>query len=473
MWSFSVFEEEDLIAFLQRGLLEDELGELVKQWDYLTPKVQMELIKHLRSVGFDEERLARALGVKKATAKAILENPAVEFEFPAVSEKDGRMVKGLAILNCPENFSNLAEQKRNIKPVVEYLNSKGVLSGGLAVFFDDAFVGNSFQLSMALSLLVNKLPADLCWSGAVRKDGRLAKVDAIEKKAQICQKEGKRLAQPFHLDRIDRLVEWLKADYIDLPLAVSRDPLKTEEFFQKGENLINLKQIHRIDPSELVLYTGKLEGEKWKETARRFSELVKRLDYTLERRLRAHVVINGPASLAFALGVLYGHTRPCVVYHFSRTGERKYHPIELQNTREIKEAVKEYKRIIYEQEGEGDDLAIALFLAHHNLTADVKAFLSEKGINAELLLITVEEGRGNLNPADFKQIAKECASLVQEVKGRRHYKRVHFFFSCPVAIAYLFGVAFGHFGSGVIYNHEQNTYLPVLELEFLAELVKN
>jgi hypothetical protein len=472
LWSFSLFEEEDLINFLQRGLLEDELGELLRQWDYLSPAVQLELIKHLRSTVCEEEMLARALGIKKATAKALLENPAVEFEFPAVSDGGGRIVKALAVPNTSENYSNIREQKRHIKPVTDYLRSRGVLSEGLSVFFDSGFVGNSFQLAMVLSFLVKKLPSDLCWTGGVRKDGRLAKVDSLEKKAQLCQMEGKRLAMPFHLRSVDELTDWLNAELVDIPLAVSKDPIKLEEFFEKRENLLNLWHIHRIDPSELILHTGRLEGELWKETARRFSQLVKRLDYTLERRLRAHLVINGPVSLAFALGVLYGHTRPSAVYHYLR-GDKRYYAVELFNTREVKEAVGEYRHIRQDLEGDGEELAVVLYFGHHNPVADIKAFLADRGIGAEVLLLWMEEGRGNIDPADFKPIAKECASAVQEVKGKKHHRRLHFFFSCPVVIAYLFGVAFGHFGSGVIYNFEGNTYEPVLELEFLRGLIED
>lgn len=471
MWSFSLFEEEDLINFLQRGMLDEEIDELIKQWEYLTPAVQFQLIKHLRSLGFDEEKLAKALGIKKATAKALLENQAIEFEFPAVSEKDGMLVRGLAVLDTPENFCNIREHKRHITPVAEYLRSKGVLSDGFGVVFDNFFVGNSFQLSMTLPFLVKKMPPDLCWSGAVRKDGRLVKVDSLDKKSQVCQKFGKRLAQPFHLQEITQLVEWLNATLIDIPIVISKEPIRLEEFFEKKENLLNLWHIHRIEPNNLIIQTGNIQGKAWQEVAERFSKLVKELDYTLERRLKAHIVINGPASLSFAFGILYSHTRPSVIYHFERS-EKKYYPIELLNTREVKEAVKDYKFVNYSLEGEGENLAVVLFFGHHNPVASVKTFLSNQGLSSEVLILNTEESRGNIHPANYKQIAKECASIVQEIKGKKHYKEFHFFFSCPVALAYLFGVAYGHYDKGCIYNYNDGSYECVLRLEFLRGLIE-
>ncbi len=472
MWSFSLFEEEDLINLLQRGFLEEELVSLVKQWEYLSPAVQFALIKHLRSVPFEEHVLAKALGVRRTTAKALLEKDAVEFEFPGVSVEHGKMIRGIAIRDTSEVFCNLKDHKRHITPLVEYLRHKGVISGSLGVVFDSAFVGNSFGLSLTLSFLVKRLPPDLCWSGAVRKDGRLVKVDAIDKKSQVCQKVGKVLAMPFHLQRLEDLAQWLDASFVDIPIAVSKDPIRVEEFFERMENLQNLRHIHRIDPSSLVIQTGRLEGALWQETARKFSRLVKGLDYTLGRRLRAHVVINGPISLAFALGILYGHTRPSVIYHHNNS-ERRYFPIELQNTREVKEHVEEYRFINFDLKEGGPELAVVLFLAHHHLVADVESFLKNQGIAADILVLTSKSARGNLDPWDFKLIAKECASAIQSVKGKKAYERVHFFFSCPVAIAYLLGVAFGHFDSGDIWNwSKERVYQKVLDLEFLRNLVE-
>ncbi len=477
MWNFSLFKEKDLIEFLYRGDLEEVLVDLIRQWDYLSPGVHFALVKHLRLSEryFDEEKLAKALGIKKASAKALLENPYVEFEFPAVSERDGKLIRGLAIKDTPEVFCNLPEKKRYITPVVEYLRSKGFVSGSVSVIFDSEFVGNSFQLSLTLALCMDaekkRLPPNLCWSGGVRKDGRIVKVDSLDKKSEVCERFNMHLAMPFHLPKVDDLLNWLSANIVEVPVAVSIDHLRLEEFFHKEENLLNLKNIHRIDPSKLVIQTGQLSGMGWQETAKRFFGLISLLDYTLIGRLKAHIVVNGPASLSFALGILYGHTRPSVFYHY-HSSERKYFPIDLQNTREIKEHTRDYQFVKSELKEGGEDLAVVLFFSHHNPTADVEHFLESKGIKADLLLLTTESSRGNLEPSNFKRIAQEISSAVQEVKGKKAYRAIHFFFSCPVALAYLFGVAFGHYDKGYIYNYssKDRTYERVLDLEFLRSL---
>ncbi|MCS7263055.1 MAG: hypothetical protein NZ560_06570 [Aquificaceae bacterium] len=60
----------------------------------------------------------------------------------------------------------------------------------------------------------------------------------------------------------------------------------------------------------------------------------------LMRKLKAHVAINEPASLAFAPSILYGHTRPFVIYHYNPSS-RRY--LQIEDTREIKEHASQYK----------------------------------------------------------------------------------------------------------------------------------
>ncbi|MCS7308315.1 MAG: hypothetical protein NZ526_07190, partial [Aquificaceae bacterium] len=102
MWNFSLFEEEDLINFLERGILDKEIEELLNQWEELSPKVHYHLIKHLRSGEFEPELLQKALGVKHQTAVAFLKNPTLEFDFPAVDIEGGQVVRALALKDTPE-----------------------------------------------------------------------------------------------------------------------------------------------------------------------------------------------------------------------------------------------------------------------------------------------------------------------------------------------------------------------------------
>ncbi|MCX7989996.1 MAG: SAVED domain-containing protein [Aquificaceae bacterium] len=473
MWNFSLFEEEDLISFLERGMLDSDIEELLNQWEELSPKVQYHLIKYLRSGEFEPELLQKALNIKHQTAVAFLKNPTLEFDFPAVDIEGGQVVRALALKDTPETFCNLRELKRHIKPVEEYLRSQGRLSEHISLFFEAPIRGNSFQLALALSLSLRELPPSLCWSGGVKKEGRLTKVDSLKEKAELCQSIGKRLADPSHFKNLQELCQWLEKPFVEVPLAVSKDPLRVEEFFKDSQELLNLKNILRLQEESLVLLTGKLEGSLWQEVAEKFVKRVKELDYMLMRRLKAHVVINGPASLAFALGILYGHTRPSVIYHYNPSS-RRYHPIELENTREIKEHVNQYELVETQLfEAPGEDLSVVLFFAHHNPVSDIRAFLEKEGIRGDMLVLTTMQSRGNLSPELFKSVAKEIASAIQERKGAKHYANLHFFFSCPVAIAYLFGVAFGHFNKGFIYNYnKEGGYERVLSIELLRDLIE-
>jgi len=48
---------------------------------------------------------------------------------------------------------------------------------------------------------------------------------------------------------------------------------------------------------------------------------------------------------------------------------------------------------------------------------------------------------------------------------------MHFSLSCPVAVAFCFGVAYGHYDRGHIYNYTKG-YQRVLSLEFLREVIE-
>ncbi|RMH79780.1 MAG: SAVED domain-containing protein [Acidobacteria bacterium] len=81
------------------------------------------------------------------------------------------------------------------------------------------------------------------------------------------------------------------------------------------------------------------------------------------------------------------------------------------------------------------------------------------------------ESAGNLPPEKFASFAKEAVSALQEIKGKRYYERMHFSLSCPVAVAFCFGVAYGHYDRGHIYNYTKG-YQRVLSLEFLREVIE-
>lgn len=261
------------------------------------------------------------------------------------------------------------------------------------------------------------------------------------------------------------------------------------EFFSQheGDQLFNLilksldqkdlialcyKNFHRITQEDLIIHIGQLEGQKWQEVCTEFINRIRRLDSELSDRLRLNLVINGPTALAMALGILYSHTRPFTVFHYSNS-EKRYHPIHVFNTRELKERVKEYTYTDAQLESsDGEDLAVIIRGAHHDPVRDVKAYLKKEGISANILVLSPNEKEGNIPPNQLKEIAKEYASRIQSAKAQKYYKNVHFFLSSPVAIAFMLGAAFGHYTNGFIYNYRNALYEKVLSLEYLRGLIE-
>ncbi len=224
-----------------------------------------------------------------------------------------------------------------------------------------------------------------------------------------------------------------------------------------------------ISIDELCLVTGQLkEVESWEKACKEFYKKVWNLKNKLSGKKIFHFGIRGAASLGMALGILWGSQEPFVIYHYQAG---KYHPVKVLNPREIKEKVLEYKNISWSFEEGGEDLVIVLKFAHHELFADVKEFAKTRIENPSFLLVE-HRASGNIPPEEFKIIVKETASLIQNIRKERSFRRFHFFFSCPVAIAFMLGVAFGHYAEGVLYNYqkEEQIYIPAVELKILRKI---
>ncbi|MEN3039368.1 MAG: SAVED domain-containing protein, partial [Candidatus Kryptonium sp.] len=80
--------------------------------------------------------------------------------------------------------------------------------------------------------------------------------------------------------------------------------------------------------------------------------------------------------------------------------------------------------------------------------------------------------KGNLPVDDFLKVAQETASYLQDLRQRYSFERYHFFFSCPVPVAFMIGLAFGHYVDGSIYNYQRDgsSYEEVLDLRYLRKL---
>ncbi|MGC8852491.1 MAG: SAVED domain-containing protein [Hydrogenobacter sp.] len=476
LYSFSSFKEEDLLGFLHSGELNEHITDVFKEFHELSPFVQFELIKYVKekSVYVDVHVLSKVLGTSQKTAEEILRGEFKFFTFPAVSTQgSSQMVQGMVIKDTSQRVCNVEGIKRHIKPVEDLLKSRGLLKDHLSVFLNSYITGRSFQLSLALSLLTEKVPDRFCFTGGVDAKGNVQAVDNIPQKEKACRSFGKRLISPVSVRSVDDIVDWFSKPFVDVPFVITKERGRPNigDFWEEEHALKNLRHFHEITEEDLILETGQLEGQKWQEVCIEFINRIRRLDSELSDRLRLNLVINGPTALAMAFGILYSHTRPFRIFHYSNS-EKKYYPVDVSNTRELKERVKEY---IYTdaqlESSDGEDLAVIIRGAHHDPTGDVKAYLKKEGISADILVLSPKEKEGNIPPDQLKDIAKEYASHIQSTRAQKHYENIHFFLSAPVVIGYLIGVAFGHYSNGYIHNYKSG-YERVLSLEFLRDLIE-
>jgi hypothetical protein len=228
-----------------------------------------------------------------------------------------------------------------------------------------------------------------------------------------------------------------------------------------------LEILSGVPKEKLVIITGQIPPEEtaWFNIIRGLFNTTKEIEKALGGKETLHIAINGPASLAFSFGVIFGSQKPFVIYHYQ---DSKYHPIEVYKVRELKERVSEYKNIEYVLEGDGNELAIILTPAHHEAVASVKEFMKGKDIT---FLIVRHSKSGNIPIEEMKEIAKETASLIQNLRITKDYTKFHFFFVCPVPVAFMLGVAFGYYSSGCVYqNAGTQGYVKVVEFDKIRKI---
>ena len=211
-------------------------------------------------------------------------------------------------------------------------------------------------------------------------------------------------------------------------------------------------------PKDVELKTIVFTGD-WIETVRQFYDTVKEMDNHI------HLAMNSPTSLAFGCGVIFGSLRTFTFYHYQNG---VYHPIHITNVRALKQRLRKYDYVEFSYEAGGKDLVVMLNLSHHEIKTAVKSYISDKLENPSFFELTVKEA-GNIPIELMPIVATEISSLLQDVKKYQSFDRFHFFFSCPVPIAFMVGVAFGLYDELVVYNFS-GAYEPVLKFEDLTKI---
>ncbi len=469
---YEAFEREHFLEFLRQGLFDEDINEVVRKFPLYKPCLQFELVKYLRErkpCALSLKVLSRALSCSQKDARCILNGKGKIFKIVS----DEKIIKALVIPGTSKLITNNERIKRALSVVKKFYGSP------FAVFFEEKFSGKSFMLPLAVALCVENLPDGLVFTGKIDFKGNIFEVDEVEKKVSIAEKEGLRLITPSQVGNVSTIKAFLDREKWNLPFYITSESCEEAEHFlcfvkeeavsEEFNFLKGLEIFYDIPKKELCLLTGRLSKEKdWQGACRNFYQRVNWLKRRLYGKKIFHFGIRGPACLAMGLGVLWGSQEPFVIYHY-QAGE--YHPIEVLNPREIKERCKNFQFLKVDFEKKGQELVVMLDFSHHELVADVKEFVREKLENPSFLLIKHKRS-GNISPLEFKEVVKETASLIQEIRKEKAFETFHFFFSCPVAVAFMLGVAFGHYTRGFLYNYqkETQTYFEALSFEFLRRL---
>ncbi len=248
--------------------------------------------------------------------------------------------------------------------------------------------------------------------------------------------------------------------------------------------LTGFKAFHQVEEIFKVRYEEYLvhhqrkwlqpDASQWKDFIEDAELNIHRFSDTVSGGKIYHIFIDGPASLALGLGVVFGSKRQLVVYQFQ---DNKYQPvIDLrQNLRRIKEAITEteyqYIQVSYPPSFT-PDIAVVLDMASHPAVGYVKAHLTRVGHQMEIVEVS-NTYRGNLTGNDWVKVVQELYSVFRRLQSREEIARLHVFHSMPVAMAFGLGMALGNFVPIRVYNWEKSeaTYYPVLKLNELGSFL--
>ncbi len=464
---------------------------MFKKWQLFSPKIQFELILYVREQikeSFNPKVLAQALKIKIHDAEKIITNPAKNFEILLVETREvetNEDNKSLSIKTCkafaiPETskiITNLPHLRNQLSTLKKFLGRN------FAVFFEDFFIGKSFMLPLAVALDIKKVSENLRFTGGLNIKGNILEVDYVREKLEYAKKQGFRLITPFQVKNFSTIKTYLEKEKWDIPFYLTNT--KKDEFLTflssyEGEKVLaefevlkGIELFYELSEEDFYIVSGQLVSkEDWEKICEDFYKKIFKIKNCLPGVKTFHLGMRGAVSLGFALGILFSHFDPFVFYHYQTVGGvAKYHPIFVEEPRFLKERVKTYKYIKPSFEKKGEDLVVILNFSHHEPTADVKKYVSSF-LKEPSFLILETDFKGNLPIETFREVAKESASFIQDIREEHSFKSYHFFFSCPLAIAFMIGLAFGHYVDGFIYNYQrgENLYQPILDFKFLRNI---
>ena len=428
------------------------------------PEIEFLAVKILKKFPgrFKKEEIKEFLEMEEEEVNSFLKNRAVEFIFPVVSEKGGKIAKGIAVqLDSNRVISN------NEKVVSIPLLEKGYL-----VFFDSKFEGNSFQAPFLVAVSLGSYPRGYLLTGTVDSNGEIH-ADKIEEKQRIANENGRVL---IYGGNVMPLIKIFKERKIDLPLLLSTtSDISSLHRLCRAANM-NVEMVQRL--------TGVAENEflfslpqyipvekNWcdyvLDAREHFYKLKSIVENSIDRAV-FHVALRMPSPLAMGIGASIGTGKiPLALYHFE---SGKYvRMIDLtENSRKIKKrknvwnSIAVSKDIRYEN---SKSCVVGIQLASHQIEGRALDELIET-VRGDLFFIEHREHVGAL-PMDsnWTEIVAEINSAIADI--HKEYSEIHIVMSVPVVVAFALGMALGHYWNINLYQFDnvKGKYVNVVNLK--------
>ena len=218
------------------------------------------------------------------------------------------------------------------------------------------------------------------------------------------------------------------------------------------------------------------DTSQWRRLVRRFSVRIHRLARKLGEQRVFHVFLRCPSALAVGLGAAMGTHYQVVVHHY-QPGEGKGPYIAVSDAsnsdrglraRLGDEVERPYQHItVAEPTRMTSEMWVAVFLARHDPRGDVEKRAEETDSGA--VHICGSRSRALQGDDDWLALAREIAHVLLGLVARKEVDRIHLVLSCPVALAFLLGIAVGPQSAVTVHNWFRSEQMlhPVLAIDQL------
>ncbi len=447
-------------------------------------KALLFLRKHKNQI--DIQLFANSINKTKQTAKELLHNKLVKTYFPVVGENESRLaVLYLIKIDTEESFSF----KNGIENIL--LLSKQITEQSFFVTFDCDFVGSSFMLSLAAAILTKNSQAskNFSFSGIFDASGNILTSDYKKKKEQISKEHSKLFIDETVVKNLDELDYIINSEKIDIPFSVaikSKTAAQTPKLdAQKNLELIKneiesnynirfktIKKLYNLQDEDFLFYTKQsyLPDDDWKIYLTKAYEKIQNLKSKIDNKICVfHFSLFASATFSFGLGALFGCKEPFVVYHYNAG---KYHCVlnfRDKDPRILKQIPKNTKHIKCIHDIQTSDvLALVFYVASHNPKGDIEKYLEDTYKDFDIVHCVSKDRQGKIPLKDWSIYVREMYKHYNYTKDKKIKKRL-FFFSCPVPLAFGFGVDVETFENADVFNlkQTQNSYTKVFNLRKL------